>query len=173
LDKNLGYTCHVCGKSHNDVPMSFAVDYPDMYADLSKEERDARAVFGSDQCIIDNAWYFLRGCLQIPIIGSEEVFLWGLWALIKEEAFNEISDSWEEDGREQRHGPFKGRLANSLKIYPDSLNAKVRIILQPVGTRPLFELEEPERSIAVTQASGISKSEANKLAATLLHDLRD
>ena len=82
LEKNLAYTCHVCGERHDDVPMSFAADYPDMYAGLSKAERDARAVIGSDQCIIDNTLYFLRGCLEVPIIGSQEVFIWGLWASI-------------------------------------------------------------------------------------------
>jgi hypothetical protein len=107
------------------------------------------------------------------IVGSEEVFLWGLWASLKEEVFNEISDFWQEEGRERLHGPFKGRLANLLAVYPDSLNAKLRIILQPVGARPLFTVEEPEHPLSLAQASGVSKSEACELAARLQHDLRD
>ena len=165
------YTCNVCGRSHDDVPMSFAADYPDMYANMTGAERTARATIGSDQCIVDRKWYFLRGCLEIPIIGSDEVFLWGLWASIKEDVFDEISRSWEEEGRERRHGPFKGRLANSPSVYPDSLNAKLQIVMQPVGTRPLFVLEETERPIKLAQASGISRCEAFELAATLLHSL--
>jgi hypothetical protein len=173
LGKNLSYMCHVCGKSHDDVPTSFAADYPDMYANMSQEERNARAILGSDQCIIDDTWFFLRGCLEIPIIGQDQPFLWGLWALIKEEVFNEISDCWEEEGREQRHGPFKGRIANLLKAHPDSFNTKIRIILQPVGARPLFIVEEPESSMALAQASGLSQGEARELAARHLHDVQD
>ena len=68
----------------------------------------------SDQCIIDQQWFFIRGCLDIPILGSDEPFLWGLWVSVREEVFDQIEDCWEVQGREQCRGPFKGRLANSL-----------------------------------------------------------
>ena len=153
--------------------MSFAADYPDMYANMGRSERDARAVISSDQCIIDETWYFLRGCLEIPIVGSGEVFLWGLWASIKQAASEEIAASWEEAGREQHHGPFKGRLANSLSAhYTDCLSARLRVVIQPVGTRPLFVLEEPEHALALAQGSGISKGAALELVGTLMHNQR-
>jgi hypothetical protein len=96
------------------------------------------------------------------------VFLWGLWASVKEEVFNEISESWEEDHRETLRGPFKARLANSLWIYPDTLNLKLRIVIQPVGTRLLFIIEE-ERPLATAQQHGISRLDAMELSTTLLH----
>jgi hypothetical protein len=87
------YTCRTCGQPHADF-FSFAAGFPDMYANLSIEERDARAIIGSDQCIVDSKWFFLRGLVEIPIIGIPEIFLWGLWASVKEEVFEEISDCW-------------------------------------------------------------------------------
>jgi len=114
-----------------------------MYANMSESDR-ARALISSDQCIVDEARFFIRGCLEIPVLDSSEVFIWGLWALVKEEVFNEISDSWEEEGRETRRGPFKARLANSLSVYPETLNLRLRIVIQPLGTRPLFILEEEQ-----------------------------
>jgi hypothetical protein len=60
------YRCTTCGKIHEGLPMSFAAEFPDQYANMSREERDARAVVGSDQCIIDQQWFFIRGCLEIP-----------------------------------------------------------------------------------------------------------
>jgi hypothetical protein len=84
-----------------------------MYAGLSEPDRDARAIISSDQCIVDERFFFIRGCLGIPIHDNSEVFLWGLWAIVKEEVFDEIEDSWEEPGRETGRGPFKARLANS------------------------------------------------------------
>jgi len=166
------WACKVCGQSHDDVPLSFAADSPDMYANMKEEERGSRAVIGSDQCIIDEKWFFVRGCLEIPIVDSDEVFLWGLWASVKQEVFDEISESWEEEDRESTRGPFKGRLANSLSVYPGSLNLKLRITLQPVGTRPLFVIEELEHPMASAQSSGLSRREARELAATLLHNLK-
>jgi len=74
------YRCPTCGKSHSELPLSFAADFPDMYANMTGDERDARATIGSDQCIINREWFFIRGCLEIPIIGRDEPLLWGLWA---------------------------------------------------------------------------------------------
>jgi hypothetical protein len=91
------YTCTTCGKVHNDLPRSFAAEFPDMYANMKREERDVRTVIGSDQCIIDQKWFFIRGCIEIPIIGESEPFLWGVWASIKQEVFM----------RSRTHGNFK------------------------------------------------------------------
>jgi len=127
------YKCATCGKVHEGLPMSFAAEFPDMYAKMNREDRDSRAVIGSDQCIIDQQWFFVRGCLEIPIVGLDDPFLWGLWVSIREEVFDQIEDCWELEGRELCRGPFKGRLANSLAEYPETLNLKTKILVQPLG----------------------------------------
>lgn len=163
------YKCTTCGQVHSGLPMSFAAEFPDQYANMSREERDARAVVGSDQCIIDQERFFIRGCLEIPIIGSDDVFLWGLWASVREEVFDEISECWELVGREKSRDPFKGRLGNSLAEYPETLNLKLRIVLQRVGARPLFVVEETDHPLAIEQSSGITRDRA---LAILLHQER-
>lgn len=140
-----------------------------MFANMSETDRGTRALIGSDQCIVDEEWFFIRGCLEIAILDSSEVFLWGLWASVKEEVFNQITESWEEEARETRRGPFKARLANSLSVYPGTLNARLRIVMQPVGTRPLFMLEEPQHPLTMAQQRGMSRLEAMELISTLLH----
>jgi len=164
-----GYTCRTCGHNHAGVPFSFAADFPDQYANLSKPERDSRATIGSDQCIVDSQRFYLRGMMEIPIVGSDEKFLWGVWASIREEIFDEISGCWELEGRERKYGPYKGRLANSLSIYPETLNLKLRIILQPVGVRPLFILEDDHHALALHQNSGMTQQQAIEMASFLLH----
>jgi hypothetical protein len=94
--------------------MSFAAEFPDLYANMAREVRDTRAV----------------------TVGSDEAFLWGLWVCVREEVFDQIEDCWERQGREQCRGPFRGRLANSLAEYPETLNLKTKILVQPLGTRP-------------------------------------
>lgn len=156
-------------KAHEGLPLSFAADFPDMYANMSRDDRDARAVIGTDQCIIDQQWFFLRGCLEIPITGESDPFLWGLWASIREDVFDDVSACWELAGREKTRGPYKGRLANSLSIYPETLNLRLSIALQPLGTRPLFTVEEVDHPLAQAQRSGISHDQARHWAALLLH----
>jgi hypothetical protein len=163
------WICTTCGKSHSDVPLSFAAEFPDMYANLKSEDRDLRGVVGTDQCIVDETWFFVRGCLEIPILGCGEPFLWGLWASIRQEVFDEISECWSQEGRERTHGPFKGRLAHSLSVYPETLNLKVAIRMQRVGTRPLFFVEEAEHQLGIEQRLGITQTRAMELASFLLH----
>jgi hypothetical protein len=64
------WKCATCGKSHVGVPMSFAAEFPDMYANMKREERDTRALIGSDQCVIDQQRFFLWGCLEVPMLGG-------------------------------------------------------------------------------------------------------
>src|SRR5262245_24587582 len=127
------WQCAKCGEIHIGVPLSFAADFPDMYANLTREERDTRAMIASDQCVIDQKWFFIRGCLEIPIHGRDEPFIFGVWASIREEFYDAIADCWTLEGREDVRGPFKGRLANSLSVYPETLNLKTEIRLQAVG----------------------------------------
>ncbi|MGO9336205.1 MAG: DUF2199 domain-containing protein [Terriglobales bacterium] len=169
---NDNFKCATCGKIHPELPRSFAADFPDMYANMKREEQDARAIIGSDQCVVDQQWFFIRGCLEIPVVGSAEPFLWGLWASVHQDVFDEISESWEEEGREKTHGPFKGRLANSLSVYVETLNVKVRILIQPVATRPLFIVEQPEHPLAIEQQNGVSEERAKVIASLLLHQER-
>ena len=101
------HICATCGQSHEGIDFSFAADSPDPYANLSSDKRDTRAILTTDHCIIDQKMFFLRGCLEIPIIGHSDPFLWGLWAIVWEKDFDEIDDCWESPGREKTHGPFK------------------------------------------------------------------
>jgi hypothetical protein len=74
----------------------------------------------------------------------------------------------KHEGREKLHGPYKGRLANSLTVYPETLKLKTEISLQPVGTRPLFRIEETDHLLAEEQSAGISRARAMELASFLL-----
>ena len=166
------FLCSSCGLEHTGLPLSFAADYPDPYANLDREARELRAIAGSDQCIIDQEEFYIRGCLEVPIIGTSEVFLWGLWARVKETAFDEISDHWEREGREKTIGPYKGRLANALSIYPDTLNQRLEVQIKPVGSRPLFILEDAENLLAIEQRTGLTAQQAAHYACLLLRMAR-
>jgi hypothetical protein len=162
------WLCACCGQSHTGVPLSFAADFPDAYANMAPAQRAERAVCSSDQCIIDDEIFAIRGIIELPVRGTGELFLWGVWATVWPEDFEEISESWEEEGRETRHGPFKGRLANQLSEYQNTLNLKVSVIIQPAGKRPVFVIEEPH-PLATQQKEGISHEDARQMAGRALH----
>jgi len=88
----MSWICSTCNKTHEDVPLSFAADFPDNDANLSADAREMRCLISSDQCVIDEEQYYVRGCLAIPIQVTDEIFLWGVWALLYPEDFLEISE---------------------------------------------------------------------------------
>lgn len=167
----MSWICSTCGETHDDLPLSFAADYPDKYANMTADERELPAVIGTDQCIIDQKEFYIRGCLEIPIKNGDRIFLWGLWAAIHEEDFDEVSATWETEGRETRFGPYKGRLANGLikNYYPPALNLKLTINLGQVGQRPLFFIDEPSHPLATAQREGMTMKQVEELVALLLH----
>jgi hypothetical protein len=163
------YFCDSCHEFHSGLPISYAADSPDSYAWLKDSERKDRVVLGSDQCIIDEDKYFIRGVIELPVIGREDVFLWGVWASVWEKDFDEINAHWETPGREGLIGPYKGRLNNRLSEYPDTFNLKCIIRIQAVGSRPLFYIDEPEHPLAQEQIAGISVERIQAIAAHLAH----
>ncbi|WP_442300657.1 DUF2199 domain-containing protein [Terriglobus sp. 2YAB30_2] len=158
------WVCSTRGEAHSDIPFSFAADFPDPVASCSHEEFESRVVAGSDQCIVDGKEFFLRGLIEIPILGEEAPFLWGVWALLREGDFDEISDCWEEEGREHRHGPFKGRLANKMSMEPDPFNLQITVRLQEVGQRPVFFIDDPGHPLFLQQKNGISLQMAKEIS---------
>jgi hypothetical protein len=164
-----GYFCTTCKEFHSGLPLSYAADSPDIYAWLKESERKRRAVLGSDQCIIDEEKYFLRGLIEVPIIGFKDVFLWGVWACIWKKDFDEISEHWETPEREKLIGPYKGRLNNCLTEYPETFNLKCTIRIQRVGSRPLFYIDESDHALAQEQRHGISLERIQDIASHLMH----
>lgn len=165
-----GFYCTICSKFHAGQPTSHASDSPDTYAGITQAEREHRAILGTDQCVIDQEQYFLRGIIEIPIIGIDETFIWGAWARVWEKDYEEMSDSWETPGREKTIGPYKGRLNNNIPTYdPETFNLKCTIRIQPVGSRPLFLVDEPEHPLAIDQRQGISMDRVRRIASIVHH----
>ncbi len=160
--------CSSCGQEHGVLPFSLLADFPDAYVALSVEERKTRASLSSEQCIIDQEQFYVRGCIEIPIRGTDGVFLWGVWAKVEGDVFDAISEHWDSQGRETKIGPYHGLLANSLSIYPRTLNLELKIQIMPVGVRPLFRIEDVDHSLAIEQKYGITPEHAQEYVCHLL-----
>jgi hypothetical protein len=159
--------CSCCGQEHGALPFSLSADFPDAYVGLTVDERKTRASLSSEQCIIDQEQFYVRGCIEIPVRGTNGVFLWGVWAKVEDQVFDAISEHWDSEGRETKIGPYDGLLANSLSIYPKTLDLKLKIQIMPVGVRPLFRIEDEDHSLAIEQRYGITQEHAQEYACHL------
>lgn len=82
------FKCTSCDEIHEGMP-GFAAHAPLAFYDVPEEERERRCDLGSDDCVIDEAFFFVRGCIEIPVVGEPEPFSWGVWVSLSEASFVE------------------------------------------------------------------------------------
>ena len=122
---------------------AFDAEAPLFYYLIPEHERAARCELSSDVCVVDGKYFFVRGCIEIPVHGADEPFVWGVWVSLSEASFSQYLDSYDEP-RRAHLGPFFGWLSASFKVYPEtegSLKTRPRSSAGDDGVRPYIELE--------------------------------
>ena len=162
------FRCNTCGEVHKGMP-SFGASAPLSYFAIAEDERSKRCDLGSDDCVIDEEWFFIRGCVEIPVHGESGPFVWGVWVSLSRESHLEWLKVF---GKERRShvGPFFGWLDAWLKPYPDTMNLKTKAHLRDDGIRPFVELEPTNHPLAVEQRKGISVGRVAEIYSIMLHD---
>ena len=162
------FKCGRCGEYHEGLP-DVGFDAPFYYYTVPEAERERRCTLTSDFCSIDGEDYFIRGCLEIPILERSDVFAWGVWMSVSAVNFNRYKDVF--DDRFHSHvGPFVGWLSNQLPTYPETLTLKIRAHLRDEDARPVFELEPTEHPLAIDHRNGISIDKLREIYEVTLHD---
>jgi hypothetical protein len=165
MDHN--WTCRCCGKQFSSLPLSFASAAPDSWFAIAETEREKRALLGSDQCVIDDKHFYIRGCLEIPILGRSASFDWSVWVSLSQSNFERIGDLWEADVRENEP-PFFAWLCTELSVYPQTMGLKTKVHLRNSGQRPFIELEPTNHPLAQEQRLGITLQRVEEIATALL-----
>ena len=164
------WTCRCCGRQSRTLPLDFACDAPSYWTQLSEEER-RHAFLGADICTIGED-RFIRGCLEIPVIGRPERFVWGVWSSLSDQSLQRAYELWDAAKIPSDEPVRFGWFSNELKhLYGghSTLNLKVRIRFRAGSLRPLIELEPSGHPLAREQAQGITLERVQEIAATLLH----
>ena len=163
-----GFDCACCGQHHDTLPMGYGTAAPDAFQSLTDAERQTRAELNDDLCVLDDQHYFVCGNLEIPIIGSDEPFIWTVWVSLSPVNFQRTIQLWETPGREKEPPSF-GWLSTRLSLYPETLNLKTMAHTRPVGQRPFIQLEPTDHPLAVEQREGITRARIQEIAESLLH----
>jgi len=162
------FQCTSCGDTHEGMP-SFGAHAPLRYYEVPSDEREQRCSLGSDDCVIDEKWFFVRGCIEIPVHGEEEVISWGVWVSLSEPSYVQWLNAFKNEKRSQT-GPFFGWLNSCLKPYPDTVNLKTMVHLRDHGIRPYIELEPTDHPLAIEQREGISVERVAEIYSTMVHE---
>ncbi len=161
------FICASCGEVHEGMP-NFGAYAPLSYYDVPVDERDSRCDLGSDDCVIDKEMFFIRGCIEIRVIGETEPLSWGVWVSLSEVSFTEWVKCYDSDKR-QHIGPFFGWLNANLTPYPETQNLKTMVHIRDHGIRPYIELEPTDHPLAIEQQNGITVERVAELYALIMH----
>lgn len=161
------FRCRSCGEVHEGIP-SFGWDYPVQYLEVPEHDRRRRCHLTSDTCVIDGQFFFVRGCLEVPVVGQHEPMSWGVWTSLSEKNFLHFEELFDEPNRAS-HGPFFGWLSAHIWIYPDTVNLKAAVHLRDDGIRPHVDLEPTDHPLAVEQRQGITVERVAEIYEKMVH----
>lgn len=149
--------------------MCFGAEFPDYYFSVPPEERAIRVEITESLCVVDEAHFFIRGRIEIPVIGSDEPFCWNVWTSLSEENFIRANERWNDERRVEEPAYF-GWLQTQLPGYADTLNIKTMVHTQEVGIIPRIELIEEDHPLTQEQQAGITRQRVKELVEISMHD---
>lgn len=165
------FTCSCCGKVHEGAP-GFSYAAPQPFEELPELEKQ-KAHLDTDTC-----WYqegeeihrFIRVCLEIPIHGFTDPFIWGVWVSLSEKSFNRYLETWKDPVESDS---YFGWLCNGLPFYPDTRALKTNVRPRRGGIRPFVELQPSEHALVQDYLNGISVARAQEIAEQVMHASKD
>jgi hypothetical protein len=164
-----GFQCERCGEHHAELPFSYGAEFPDAYYQIPEAERPLRWEGTDEVGSIDGEHFFLRARIRIPVLDADAEFVWGVWVSQSRASMELLAENWDRPGREELEPTF-GWLCTRLPLYPETLHLPTMVHQQPVGVRPLVELEETDHPLSVEQHRGITLARVREIAAALLHE---
>lgn len=163
------WICSICGQSHTGLPTGYGYEAPWTWHTVPESERGERCVLNADYCVIDNQDFFVRGCLELPIIGAEDPFIWGVWVSLSRPNF-EREQSFAKNPEREKEPPYFGWLSSRIEIYPNTGLLKTNVHTRQVGTRPFIELQPTDHLLSLEQRNGITVDRLVQITEQIQHN---
>jgi hypothetical protein len=122
MESRFSFICTDCGERHEGSPsLSFSAPF---YWDEENAAADPDgSQLSTDFCSIGNRDFFIRCVLEIPIIGADEPFTWGIWISQSKTNFEKYVETFHSSPSMITFGYF----ANRLLFYADTLNLQAQV----------------------------------------------
>lgn len=145
-------------ESENRLAPHAAQDHPGSY-------------LNADYCAIEDEHFFVRGLIELPIIGSAETFCWGVWGSLSRQNF-EIAMSTDQYSKRADTPAMFSWLSSQISDYPDTLSLKMQVHLQDESMRPAFELELSDHPLSREYHGGISPQRVKEIMLGRLREVQ-
>lgn len=160
----LHWKCNKCDEWHSGPMLDIAFDKPHYWNDKRAETNES--FLNADYCAIEDRDFFVRGVIELPIIGTGKSFRWGVWGSLKHENFEKVLKT-HDDPKGSELEPMFSWLSSQITDYPDTLSLKMYAHIQGPGKRPHFELQESDHPLAMEYHRGITPERVREI--TLRH----
>lgn len=161
------FKCTSCSEWHEGMP-GFGASAPLYFYSIPEAERSTRCRLTEDTCMVDGKHFFVRGCIEIPVHGADEPFIWGVWVSLSQGNFEQFVGLLDRRDRCQ-YGPYFGWLSADFKVYPNAENLKTMVHLRDDGVRPYIELEPTHHPLSIEQREGIGVDRIAEIYAAYVH----
>ena len=157
-----------CGQRYDTLPMSYAFSAPFNWFGVPEGERATRTKLSADICIIDDAEHYVRGCLEVPVLGTTECLIWGVWVSVSPGSLQYIQKRWNDTIAEDEPPRF-GWLCNWISGYPEPREIQCHVYLRSGKLRPRVVLQPTDYPLPVEQHHGITLDRVKEIAAGAGH----
>jgi hypothetical protein len=162
------FRCAQCGAEHSGVPLVWGPDAPSALRAIPQADWPKRVSLSQDDCVIDRTTYLVRGCLDIPIRGSHDVFRWLVWVRVGPEGYRYTMSPWRRLFR-LRHPPYVAALDTALPYAPPTQGLPLEVRSAGPGYRPQVHVTDGRHPLGAEQREGIPLERAYELAGMMLH----
>jgi hypothetical protein len=125
-------------------------------------KKRSKTFLDEDYCAIDDEDFFVRGVIQLPIIGTAENFNWGVWGSLSRDNFHKLREMDDNPEKVELPNMFSW-LSSRISDYPDTLSLKMYAHIQGLGDRPKFELQYTDHPLSQDYHHGITPERVKEL----------
>ncbi len=166
-----GFDCSMCNEHHPELPMSMAFASPDFISKMLPWDQESRCKSSEDWYIVDDSMFYIRGCLEIPVIGGGRPFVLGIWSTLSEDNFDTTMELWSDPARIDEP-PYLGMLANEVPTYTHTRLLQTKVQTRASGERPLIFVPD-KHPLGRDQRDGITRERVIEFAQLVLHGRGD
>jgi hypothetical protein len=174
----LRWKCSSCEEWHYgpcldygfSAPYYWRTEYEDHRQDQpflsSPDEIGGKYFLNEDLCQIEGD-FFVRGLIQLAIIGTAKHFCWGVWGSLNRANFETLIEKGDSPDPVDLP-PMFSWLSSQISDYPDTLNLKMYARIGKHGQRPTFELDTGGHELAREYHEGITPKRVKRITLGLI-----
>jgi hypothetical protein len=135
---------------------------------VPEEAFQAHVEISDSWCVVDDAHFFVRGHIEIPIMNHASPLTFSVWSSLSEENFNRRQDRWNDPDRRDDPPSF-GWPCGPIRPYEPAPDRPLLVQDRERGMVPLFMVTQMDHPLAIDQRKGITIAQWHRMARSLLH----